>query len=254
MTYTAIVLAGSRPGPDPFVAQFGVATKALIPIAGEPMVRRPVQALLGSDQVGKVVVLAQSPDMIAAALPTDSRVRVAESGDTIASTILALCASANTHWPLLVTTADHALLDTATIDEFIRAAEGTDIAIGMVERGNLLRRLPQTQRTWLKFRGGAFTGANLFALRSAKVAPAIEQWRAVEQDRKKAWRIISLLGPLMLAGAALRLLSVDEVLSSLSDRLGLAIKAVKLSNPLAGVDVDKPEDHALAEAILAGKA
>jgi GTP:adenosylcobinamide-phosphate guanylyltransferase len=254
VTYAAIVLAGSRPGPDPFAAQYGVATKALIPIAGKPMVRRPVQALLASSQVGRVVVLAQSPDTIAAALPTDSRLRMAESGDTIASTILALCASADTHWPLLVTTADHALLDTATIDEFITAADGADIAIGMVERTNLLRRLPQTQRTWLKFRGGAFTGANLFALRSPKVAPAIEQWRVVEQDRKKAWRIISLLGPLMLAGAALRLLSVDELLSSLSDRLGLAIKAVKLTNPLAGVDVDKPEDHALVEAILAGKA
>ena len=254
MTYTAIVLAGSRPGPDPFAAQFGVTTKALIPVAGEPMVRRPVQALLASGQVGEVIVLAQSPDAIAAVLPTDPRLRVTESGETIASTILALCAGADTRWPLLVTTADHALLDPATIDEFIRAAEGADIAIGMVERANLLRRLPQTQRTWLKFRGGAFTGANLFALRSARVAPAIEQWRAVEQDRKKAWRIISLLGPLMLAGAALRLLSVDEVLSSLSDRLGLSIKPVRLSNPLAGVDVDKPEDHALVEAILAGNA
>ena len=186
MSHTAIVLAGSRPGPDPFAASFGVATKALIPIEGEPMVRRPVAALLASDQVGDVIVLAQSPDTIAAPLPADPRLRVAESGDTIAATILALCASADTRWPLLVTTADHALLDTATIDEFIAAVEGADITIGMVERANLLRRLPQTKRTWLKFRGGAYTGANLFALRSPKVAPAIEQWRAVEQDRKKA--------------------------------------------------------------------
>jgi len=32
------------------------------------------------------------------------------------------------------------------------------------------------------------------------------------------------------------------------------VKAVELSNALAGVDVDKPADHTLAEAILAGKA
>jgi GTP:adenosylcobinamide-phosphate guanylyltransferase len=218
------------------------------------MVRRPVEALLASDQVGEVIVVAQSTAAIAAALPADPRLSVRESQGTIAATILEYCARADTHWPLLVTTADHALLDPATIGEFARAAEGADIAIGVVERANLLRRMPQTRRTWLKFRGGAFTGANLFALSSPKMAPAIEQWRAVEQDRKKAWRIISLLGPLMLAGAALRLLSVDEVLSSLSDRLGFAIRAVRLSNPLAGVDVDKPEDHALVEAILAGTA
>jgi GTP:adenosylcobinamide-phosphate guanylyltransferase len=251
--YTAIVLAGSRPGPDPFAAQFGVAAKALIPVAGEPMVRRPVRALLASERVSEVIVLSQSP-AIAAALPSDPRVRVEESKGTIAETILALCGNADTRWPLLVTTADHALLDTATIDEFARAAEGADIAIGVVERDLLMHRLPQTLRTWLKFRGGAYTGANLFALGSPKVARAVEIWRSVEQDRKKAWRIISLLGPITLAMTAVRLLSLDDVVSSLADRLGLSIKAVKLSNPLAGVDVDKPEDHALAEAILAGKA
>jgi GTP:adenosylcobinamide-phosphate guanylyltransferase len=252
--YTAIVLAGSRPCPDAFAAQYGVESKALIPITGEPMVRRPVRALLASDRVGEVIVLAQKPDTIAGALPSDSRLRVAESGDTIASTILALCEQPDTHWPLLITTADHALLDTATIDEFCAAAEGCDVAIGVVERDLLMRRLPSTRRTWLKFRGGAYTGANLFVLSSPKVARAVEIWRSVEQDRKKAWRIISLLGPVTLAMTALRLLSIDNVLASLSSRLGLSIKAVKLANPLAGVDVDKPEDHALAEAILTGKA
>jgi hypothetical protein len=44
------------------------------------------------------------------------------------------------------------------------------------------------------------------------------------------------------------------VFSRLSRRLGLRLKAVKLSNPLAGVDVDKPADHTLVEAILARKA
>jgi len=254
MTYTAIVLAGSRPGPDPFAAQFGVATKPLIPVGGEAMVRRPVRALLASERVGEIIVLAQTPDAIAAALPADPRLRVQESRGTIAATILALCANPATHWPLLVTTADHALLDAATVDEFCAAAEGSDIAIGVVEREPLLRRLPQTRRTWLKFRGGAYTGANLFVLGSPKVARAVEIWRSVEQDRKKAWRIISLLGPITLVMTALRLLSLDKVISSLGDRLGLTIKAVKLSNPLAGVDVDKPADHALVEAILAGKA
>jgi GTP:adenosylcobinamide-phosphate guanylyltransferase len=252
--YTAIVLAGSRAGVDPFAAQFGVTTKALIPVAGEPMVRRPVRALLASELIGEISVLAQTPNDIAAALPADKRLGARASTDTIAATILAMCRNPDTQWPLLVTTADHALLDTAMVDEFVRAAEGSDIAIGVVERDLLLRRLPQTRRTWLKFRGGAYTGANLFALSSPKVARAVEIWRSVEQDRKKAWRIISLLGPVTLAMTALRLLSLDNVLASLSDRLGLSIKAVRLSNPLAGVDVDKPDDHALAQAILAGKA
>ena len=254
MKYTAVVLAGSRPGRDEFAASFGTDLKALIPVGGEPMVRRPVRALLASERIGDVLVLSQAPLQIANALPRDPRVQVRASGDTIALTMLALCKDAATKWPLLVTTADHALLDTAMVDEFAQAAEGSELAIGVVERGVLTRRFPDAKRTWLRFRGGAYTGANLFALASPKVERAIQVWRAVEQDRKKAWRIISLLGPIMLMMTALRLASLDDVLEQLSGRLGLKIRGVRLSNPLAGVDVDKAEDHALAEAVLAGRA
>ena len=254
MSYTAVVLAGSRPGRDEFAESFGTDLKALIPVGGEPMVVRPVRALLASGQIGKILVLAQAPERIGAVLPDEMRVEVRSSRGTIAKTMLGLIEDASIEWPLLVTTADHALLDTATVDEFAREATSADIAIGLVERANLLKRLPQTKRTWLKFRGGAYTGANLFALKSPAVRPAIELWRSVEQDRKKAWRVISLLGPVVLLCVALRLVSLDEVLSQLGGRLVLALRAVRLSNPLAGVDVDKAEDHSLVETILRGEA
>ena len=252
-TYTAILLAGSRPGRDAFAESFGVELKALIPVAGEPMVRRPLRALLDAPQIGRLIVLCQSRKRIAEVMPEDSRIELRTSSGTIAATMLDLMDDASVQWPLLVTTADHALLDPAMIGEFCSGAAGSDLAVGVVERANLLRRLPQSKRTWLKFRGGAYTGANLFALASPKVRTAIELWRSVEQDRKKGWRLVALLGPLVLAGAALRLLTIDAVLDRLGGKLGLKVRALRLSNPLAGVDVDKPADHALAEAIIAGR-
>lgn len=254
MKYTAIVLAGSRPGRDLFAEQFGNDIKALIAVGGEPMVRRPVRALLASRNVSEVVVLSQAPDRIAAVIPGSWRVAMRQSRGTIAETMLEICQDPATTWPLLVTTADHALLDTAIVDEFCEGAAGADLAVGVVEKDVLMRRFPNSERTWLKFRGGAYTGANLFALRSAKVTPAIELWRSVEQDRKKGWRVIASVGPLVLLGALLRLLSIDNVLARLGRKLGLTIKAVRLSNPVAGVDVDKPVDHTLVEDILSGRA
>lgn len=254
MKYTAVVLAGSRPGPDHFAAQFGTDMKALIAVGGEPMVRRPVRALLSTRSIDSIVVLAQDPERIAAVIAKNERVAFRRSRGTIAQTMLELLDDEATRWPLLVTTADHALLDPNTVEEFARAGAHADIAIGLVERQNLLERLPNSERTWLKFRGGAFTGANLFILSSKSVAPAIELWRSVEQDRKKALRVMALLGPLVLLLAVLRLISIDQVLRRLGRKLGLRIVAVQLSNPLAGVDVDKPADHTLVEAILAGRA
>jgi GTP:adenosylcobinamide-phosphate guanylyltransferase len=254
MSWTAVVLAGSRPGRDAFAEQFGTDLKPLIPVSGEPMVRRPVRALLDSEGVGKILLLSQSPDRIAAAIPDDSRITVQESRGTIAETIETLILNRTAQFPMLVTTADHALLDPQMIAEFIARAAGADLAIGVVERKALLARLPQSKRTWIAFRGGAYSGANLFAFGSIKALAAIEQWRSVEQDRKKGWRVLAALGPALLLGAALRVRTLDQSVAAIGRKLGMTARAVVLSNPLAGVDVDKPVDHAVVEAILAGRA
>jgi GTP:adenosylcobinamide-phosphate guanylyltransferase len=218
------------------------------------MVRWPVTALLASEGVARVLVLSQQPERIGAVLPADSRLTVAYSGETIAATVLSLIDDPATQWPLLVTTADHALLTPNMIREFLTKAAGPDLAIAVVERATLMRRLPQSRRTWIRFRAGGYTGANLFLLGSRKVRPAIDLWRSVEQDRKKGWRLLAAFGPAVLFGAGLRLRTLEQTLAALGHRLGLAIRAVELDDPLAAVDVDKEEDLQLVESILAGQA
>ena len=250
---TALVLAGSRPGRDDFAHRHGTDLKALIPVLSEPMVRRPVSALLTADGVERVIVVAQQPERIAEVLPADPRLTVTASGRTIAATLQQLIDDPATNWPVLVTTADHALLSGAMIREFVGLSDGADIAVAVVERGTLMQRLPQSQRTWLKFRGGAYSGANLFLLRSPKVRPAIALWRSVEQDRKKGARLLLALGPLTLLGALLRLRSLQQVLDSAGRKLGLKVQAVEMRDPLAAVDVDKDADLQLVEQILRGE-
>jgi GTP:adenosylcobinamide-phosphate guanylyltransferase len=252
--WTALVLAGSRPGVDPFAAEHGTDLKALIPVGGVPMVARPVAALLAVPQFERIRVLAQQSERIGAVLPKNPRLSVEQSGTTIAATLEVFLADPSTRYPLLVTTADHALLDPAMIADFCTQAAGADVAIGLVEQRALMKRLPETRRTWLRFRGGAYSGANLFAFGGPAAAKAVALWRSVEQDRKKGWRMIGALGPAALFGAALRLWTLDRTLASVGKRLGLTIRKVELTNPLAAVDVDKPADHQLVTAILEGRA
>lgn len=254
MRWTALVLAGSRPGTDPLAAQYGADLKALIPVVGVPMVARPVTALLESPQIDRVRVLAQQPDRISQVLPTADRLTVEPSGGTIAATLDGILSDPATRYPLLVTTADHALLDPQMIADFCDRAAGADVAIGLVERRALMARLPDTQRTWLHFRGGAYSGANLFAFGSAKAVRAVALWRSVEQDRKKGWRMIAALGLAPLLGAMLRIRTLDQTLEAVGKRLGLTIRKIEPGNPLAAVDVDKPADYELVTAILEGRA
>ena len=247
---TALVLAGSRPEGDPFAAQFGVKTKALIPVAGEPMVLRPVRALLASPQVGEVVVLAQKPELLADALPDQPNLSISPSLGTIADTLSAVCNDPATSWPVLVTTADHALLTPAMVAEFLDKAQGADIAVAFVESKGLLARFPDAQRTWLAFGGGRYSGANLFFLGAPRAERAIAQWRSVERDRKKGLRVLAALGPALFMGVVLKLRSLHQTAEALSRNLGITVRAVEMSDPLAAIDVDKPSDHALVEAIL----
>jgi GTP:adenosylcobinamide-phosphate guanylyltransferase len=253
MKWTAILLAGSRPGGDPLAKLYGVDLKALIPVAGEPMVRHPARALLNSPDIESVLVLSQTPERIAEALPEDPRLQVLESQGTIAETLLRLCDDPETPWPLLVTTADHALLSPEMIHDACWRAARSDVGIGVVSRRRLLSRFPESRRTWLMFKGGAFTGANLFVLRSTKVRPAIELWRSIEQDRKKAGKMIWALGPRLFLKVLLRRLTIEEVLHKISVRIGVSIRAVRLSQATAAIDVDKLRDHEQVEAILAGR-
>jgi len=251
---TAVVLAGSRPGKDPFAESYGTDLKALIPVCGEPMVRRPVEALLASPEIESIRVLAQQADRIREVLPHEQRISVEESGDTIAATLEKMCVDPEVQWPILVTTADHALLTPEMISDFLGNAQGSDIAIGVVTQKALLTRLPETKRTWLKFRGGDYSGANLFLLGGPKIRSTLQLWSANEQNRKKAWRMLLTVGLFGFLGALLRLRTLQQTLDSVGLKLGLKIRAVELSDPLAAVDVDKPADHELVTAILEGRA
>lgn len=251
---TAIVLAGSRPEGDPFAAGFGARIKALIPVAGEPMALRPVRALLASPNIASIAVLAQQPELLAEVLPKDSRLSVRRSLGTIADTLSAICRDPTTSWPVLVTTADHALLSPDMVAEFCDKASGADIAVAFVESSGLLARFPDAQRTWLAFGGGRYSGANLFLLGTPAAERAIAQWRIVESDRKKGLRVLAALGPTLFMGAILKLRTLHQTAEGLSRKLKILVRAVEMSDPLAAIDVDKPSDHALVEAILGGRA
>jgi GTP:adenosylcobinamide-phosphate guanylyltransferase len=251
---TGVVLAGSRPGKDPFAESYGTDLKALIPVDGKPMVVRPVEALLASRDIDDIRVLAQQPERIREVLPADPRISVEPSGHTIAATLEKMCVDPNARWPILVTTADHALLTPEMVADFLGKAIGADLAIGLVSQDALMKRLPETKRTWLKFRGGAYSGANLFLLGSPRIRSTLQLWGSNEQNRKKALRMLLTLGLFGFLGALFRVRTLQQTLDSVGRKLGLTIRAVELSDPLAAVDVDKSADHKLVTAILEGRA
>ncbi|MDI1296243.1 MAG: NTP transferase domain-containing protein, partial [bacterium] len=214
------------------------------------------RALVAHPAIGQVIVLTQAPDLFAADpatawLADHSKVRFETSGGGIASSLLALMERADLSFPLLLTTADHVLLDAAMLDQFVDQATGADIAVAMVERRTLFARYPASRRTWLKFRDGWWSGANIFWFGSVKARPVIALWQEVEQDRKKGWKILAAFGPIPLLGALLRILTLRGGIARIGKRFGLTARLVAMAQAEACIDADKVDDVTLIEAILA---
>lgn len=256
--WTAIVLAGNRPGENGFAESQGVSAKALISVGGEPMLGRVLKALLAAPSVGAIVVLAQDPQMLLGGALSwtagEPRIGTAPAGDGISASVAGLAGSAAAPWPILVTTADHALLSPEMIETFIAASGTADSSFGLVERRVVEQAYPATKRTWIKFRGGQYSGANLFALRTPAAHKALVFWARVERDRKKALRLLLFFGLAVFLRAFTRTIGLDAAVAKVGRDVGLTLKAVRLPFAEAAIDVDKPADLVLVEEILAGRA
>jgi GTP:adenosylcobinamide-phosphate guanylyltransferase len=156
------------------------------------------------------------------------------------------------HRPILVTTSDHALLRREMVEHFLAAAEASqaDVAVGLVPATLIRARFPDVKRTYLRFRGESYSGANLFCLRGAQAARAVEFWKRVESQRKHPWRMIGAFGLGTLLLFALGRLDLESAFARASRVTGARLHAVELPFAEAAVDVDKLSDLELVNEVL----
>jgi GTP:adenosylcobinamide-phosphate guanylyltransferase len=256
---SALVLAGRRGSDDPLAAARGVSHRALLPVHGVPMLVRVVRALAASGCVGRIHVSMHAPACAREvpeldALAAGGRLCLHEAEPSPSASVLAVLAAEPTA-PYLVTTADHALLTPEMVRHFDAAAGacGADLAIGFVAASLLRESYPQSTRTFLRLRGEAWSGANLFAFRTARSRAAADFWRRAERFRKRPWRLVAALGPSLLASYAAGRLDLDAALARASRRIGASVRAVRMPVAEAAIDVDRESDFELASLILAAR-
>ena len=124
----AVVTAGWSPKEnDPLAEYTQGTTKALIPIAGKPMIAHVVDALAGSHYVQHVVIVALDP---AASVQFPVLVEyVADAGGLLANTEVGV-RYAQTHYPnadaILLSSSDVPTITPAIVDAFIEECFRTD--------------------------------------------------------------------------------------------------------------------------------
>lgn len=260
----ALLLAGSREGETDAIARgAGVSCKALAPVAGLPMIERSMEVLLNSPRLGAIEVALPPRARVSVDAPRlagwleQRRVQRVDPEKSPARTVAAALQRLAPGEPLLVTTADHALLDAAMLGQFLDRCDtpATDVFAALLPLEILEARYPEMKRTGLRFRDGRYSGCNLFLLRNGPGGRSLVAfWVRLEALRKSPLRMARIMGPTALLAYGLRLLTLSQALRRIGRRTGATVAAAMLDIPEAAIDVDTPRDLAFVEKLLRDKA
>jgi len=257
--FVAIVLAGDRTSSDPVARDAGTPCKALAPVAGKPMIMRVLDALQGSGRIRSIILCGPPPAALRACPELAQRIARDDicwiaGEDSPSKSAEAGLLQADPTAPVLLATADHALLNAEIVSGFLEEsmAKDTDASFALIDYRRLQDAFPAVRRTVIKLQDGQYCACNLFAFMTAKGRRLVPFWRNVEQSRKRPWRMVAtLMGIPATLAYVLGRLGLPQVLNRLSGTLGCKLSAVLLPWPRAGIDVDTPEDRKLVETILA---
>jgi GTP:adenosylcobinamide-phosphate guanylyltransferase len=254
--FTALVLAGSRGPEDPVARVAGVTHKALVPVAGIPMLLRVIKTLRRSPSIGGLALcidrsamqqLDQGP-----AAELLASVQLIEPERTPSASVRRAIETLSDALPLLVTTADNALLTPQMVEHFCAAAPAdADLAVALATEATIRRAYPDSIRTYYRFGGEGYSGCNLFLAKTPAVMKIAAFWSEIERYRKRPWRLVGAIGPLTLLQFLLGMLDLEAALRRFSAVVGATVRAVDMPFAEAAIDVDKPADLELAEQILA---
>jgi hypothetical protein len=253
--YTALVLAASRGNLDPLAQAGGVSHKCFIDIAGQPMLRRVVAAVMASGRVGRTIVGIEADSIveakaILAPLPGAETIEYVASRGTIGASVAAVAGEAML--PLVITTGDNALHTPEMVAYFCDALDGLgeDGALGLTPASFVLDKYPEGNRAFHRFRDGAFSSCNLYALLTPRALAAPKVFNSGGQFGKKPRRLIGAFGLWAFLLYKSRLFTLRTILKALSRTIGLRTAPVLMPFAEGPIDVDRQVDWDLANRIV----
>ena len=254
----ALVPAGERGAGDPVAKLSGVSSKVLAPLAGTPLVIRVLNALQATGRVDSIVLSGPDPAAIEGCpqlrdVISRDDITWVPAGNALGDSVQAGLAEIDPAALVLITTADHGLLDASILDYFLDRAMNSraDVNVGLVNYDLIKTAYPGVRRTVLKFSGGGYCGCNLYALSGTRAREIILLWQDIQTHRKQPWRMaLGLLGFRALARYACGRLSLQQTRQAIMEATGINVDFIDLPFPNAGIDIDTPEDLDLAKQIL----
>ncbi len=252
----ALLMCGSVPGENDLLYPFTHGgPKALLDVAGKPMVQWVLDALNAAATVDGVIIIGL--DEQSGLITRKPVAYLPDHGGAVPNALAgverALAMQPNTTHVLL-TSCDVPAVTAEMIDW--RVGVGLEAAADFdylaIERRVMERRYPSSRRTYTPLRGTQVCGGdiNMAHVRLAQNARFIER---LDAARKSPLRMASLIGWNVLFLFLTRQLTIERSEKLVSRNLGIRTRVHLCPYAELGMDVDKPHQLEILRADLAGR-
>lgn len=245
----ALILAGGRIDGIPAVP----GGKGFIPVNGTPMVGFVARALFSSEQIRRVFIIA-SEDVRSQVAALDARLILIHCSeeDSVLNKIEFGLKYIGGAGKVLLVAADSPLLTAEAITGFVEKslASGSDLCYPLIDKKDIDREFPGTQRTFIHLSEGSFTGGNLIFVDAKPILANLPLVKEAYEARKHPMRLIRLLGARLLVKLLMRSLQLEQINRRCSEIIGANCRLCVSPSAELGIDVDKTVDLEFISTIL----
>ncbi len=255
----AIMIAGGIPQQGEYLYEETRGTpKAMLDIAGKPMIQWVLDALSGAKTVEQVVIVGLPPECcdvrcskpLAFVLNQPDMVENIRAG---AAKVLEINPQAH-HF--LVVSSDIPAITPEMVDWVVRSALETDhdAYYNIITREVMEARFPGSRRSYVQLKDMEVCGGDMNVVSAQTVTADEALWKRIVDSRKSALKQASLLGYDTLFLLLFHLLTLENAVKKGSKRLHIRARAIVSPYAELGMDVDKPHQLAIMRADLAKRA
>ena len=252
----AVVTAGGIPAPDePLYLYTQGQPKALLDIAGKPMVQWVLDALSGATLVERVVVIGLDESSgVTCSKPTTFLPSQGGMLNNLLAGVDHVMAQDPSSRHVLMVSSDIPGIKAEMVDWMISNAMQTDdeLYYHLITQEVMEKRYPGSKRTYTHLKDALICGGDMNIVATRAVSKSRDKWEQLIAARKNPLKQAAVIGFDTLLLLALRAITLQGAVKRVTGRLGMTGRAVLCPYAEVGMDVDKPHQLELMRADMGG--
>jgi GTP:adenosylcobinamide-phosphate guanylyltransferase len=240
----AIVIAGGIPQPEePLYTYSHGDSKAMIDVAGKPMVQWVLDALSDAKSVDNVLLIGLSAkNGLACKKPI---YYISNQGRMLSNVVAgvnkALELNPKTEYVLIVSS-DIPALKPEMVDWLVDTCMQTrdDLYYGICPKDVMEKRFPNSKRTYTHLKDMDVCGADINMSHVRMATEHLDMWEQLIGNRKSPLKQAKIIGLGTLLALFTRRLTLDDAIRRVCERIGIQGRAIVWPHAEPCMDVDKP--------------